>query len=525
MSTLQQTLLKTLLACLLLFGFAVGVSATPTYTVLHDFDCSTEGCSPYYSVLAQGRDGNLYGTATSGGTYGFGTVFKVTPAGTVTTLYNFDGTTGSTPNDGLTLGTDGKFYGTTNKGGTFGLGTIFRITPTGTLTVLHHFGSVAGDGYNPFAPPIQGIDGNFYGMTIFGFAYKISASGVYKLISGATYGTYSPLIQASDGNFYGTSYLGNRVFKMTKAGKVTALYRFDGNHGSEPYGPLVQGTDGDLYGTTMFSGTSSGGVVFKLTLKGAITVLMNFDSSYYQPTAGLVAATDGNFYGATRYGGTSGNSALFKTATTGVTTVENSFDGTHGSQAFATPMQHTNGKIYGLTHAGGVNNSGVIYSLDEGLAPFISMTSAAAKVGVIVGILGQGFTGASAVSFGGTAATTVTVISDTYMTAKVPVGALTGNVTVTTPSGTLTSNRFFRVTPAISGFAPTSGPIGTSVIITGGGLTQTSKVTIGGKVATFIMNSSTQVTATVPATAVTGKVAITTTGGVATSTGIFTVTP
>src|SRR5450631_488832 len=82
-------------------------ASAQTYTDLHDFNCAIEGCGPtYVSLLAQGRDGNLYGTASFGGTYGFGTVFKMTPAGTMTTLYAFNGTDGLYPYGGLVLGTD-----------------------------------------------------------------------------------------------------------------------------------------------------------------------------------------------------------------------------------------------------------------------------------------------------------------------------------------------------------------------------------------------------------------------------------
>lgn len=490
MSILREPLLKVLLTCIFLFGFESGVSAAPTFTDLHNFNCALEGCNPEYDGLAQGRDGNLYGTAYSGGSYGLGSVFKVTPTGTVTTIYNFDGTTGSDPFAGLTLGTDGNLYGTTFDGGSFGYGTIFKITPAGTLTVLHNFGSVAEDGAYPYTHPTQDTDGSFYGVTSYGavanygVAYKISSSGVYKIINGATLATSANLIRASDGNFYGTSIITcNCVFKMTTTGKVSIIYSFDGAHGSRSFGPVVQGTDGNLYGMTYAGGTSDQGVVFKLTMKGAITVLLYADANFGNPYTGLLAATDGHFYGATSSGGTSGYGVLFKITKTGTSTVESNIDATLGAELRATPMQHTNGKIYGLTFGGGVNGQGVFYSLDESLAPFARLTSAAAKVGVSVGILGQGFIGTTAVSFGGTAAT-FTVVSDTYMTAKVPKGALTGNVTVTTPTGALTSNRAFRATPTTLSFAPTSCPVVTPVTITGSGLTQTSIVTFGGKTTT-----------------------------------------
>jgi hypothetical protein len=187
-----------------------------------------------------------------------------------------------------------------------------------------------------------------------------------------------------------------------------------------------------------------------------------------------------------------------------------------------TPLvQHTNGKFYGNT----IGNGGVFYSLDVGLAPFAGLVTWSGKVGKAVEVLGQGFTGTTVVSFNGVHAT-FAVVSDTYLTATVPTGALTGTVTVTTPTGALKSNRKFLVTPQLKSFAPASGIVGASVTITGVSLTQATKVTIGGKAATFTANSDTQITATIPAGAKTGqKIIITTPGGSVTSATTLTVLP
>src|SRR5258708_1402266 len=112
------------------------------------------------------------------------------------------------------------------------------------------------------------------------------------------------------------------------------------------------------------------------------------------------------------------------------------------------------------------------------------------------------------------------------MTAVVPADGTSGFVTVTTPSGTLTSNRSFFLTPIVSSVTPTSGPVGTQVTITGSGLTGATKVTFGGvKATSYTVNSGTTIAVTVPAGAISGKVAVTTGGGIASSKGIFTVTP
>ena len=519
-------------AAMLVAVLFLGATVTAqTYTVLYSFDV-THGANPTFSdLLAQGQDGSLYGTTTIGGASNMGVVFKITPSGSLTVLYSFDNTHGNQPRSGLTLGKDGSFFGTTEQGGSSNFGTIFKITASGSLTTLYNFAG-GSDGIYPKAPPVQGTDGNFYGTTQT-TAYKITPAGKFTGLGNLPGFTFAPLIQGTDGNFYGASYAGGSlnkgaVFKLTSAGKVTTLYNCDGTHGLNPVGPLVQGNDGNFYGTTLIGGTVNGGVVFKLTPQGLLTVLYNFDSvntlNGYSPYAGLVLANDGNFYGVTASGGTSNYGVIFKITPAGSYSVLYNFDGVHGYAPYATPMQDTNGKIYGLTYGGGTYPYGVVYSFDLGLKAFVNVTSAAGKVGQSVGILGQGFTGTTSVKFNGTAAT-FKVVSDTYMTANVPSGATTGFVNVTTPGGTLKSIKRFRVTPVILSFSPPSGPVGTPVVLTGTSFTGATKVTFGGvKATTFSVDSNTQVTATVPTGAKTGKIQLTTPGGTATSATNFTVT-
>ena len=121
---------------------AASAGQAQTYTDIHDFDGRNNGCCPDRpALLAQGRDGNLYGTALAG-VNGDGIVFKMTPAGSLSVVYPFTGgDDGFSPRSGLTLGTDGNFYGTTRFGGkgTSATGTIFKVTPGGTLTTLYTF--------------------------------------------------------------------------------------------------------------------------------------------------------------------------------------------------------------------------------------------------------------------------------------------------------------------------------------------------------------------------------------------------
>ena len=245
--------------------------------------------------------------------------------------------------------------------------------------------------------------------------------------------------------------------------------------------------------------------------------------------AGVIRATDGNFYGTTEQGGVAPNSTgtVFQITPGGTLTTLHNFnnDGSEGGRIWAGLLQATNGTFYGAAMYWAAYGDGTIFSLSTGLGPFVTFVRDSGKIGWKAEILGQGFTGTTAVSFNGTPAAGFTVKSDTYLLATVPADVTTGPATVTTPSAILASNVPFRVRPTILSFSPTSGPVGTQVTITGVSLTQTTKVGFGGVPAIdFTVNSDAQVTATVPSGAQTGKIAITTAGGKTWSTGAFTVT-
>ena len=274
------------------------------------------------------------------------------------------------------------------------------------------------------------------------------------------------------------------------------------------------------------AGVELHGVACLLTAAPVIETLVTTGG----PTAGLAQVTDGKgntiaLYGATQAGGSKGYGTLFKVSLSGGFSRLYDFDNTTGSTPEITLLQDTTGTLYGETFQGGSDGAGVFYSLDDALPAFVSLVSTSGKVGDSVPILGQGFNGTTAVSFNGKAAR-FKVLSETYLSATVPSGASKGLVTIKTSSGTLTSNHVFVVTPFIKSFNPTSGKVGTPVVITGGTFTGATKVTFGGVPATtFKVDSDTQVTADVPTGAVTGKIAITTPQGTATSSGIFTVQP
>lgn len=209
--------------------------------------------------------------------------------------------------------------------------------------------------------------------------------------------------------------------------------------------------------------------------------------------------------------------------------IKNSVIGLIPSDLNVTPaernQQSTDGNFYGTTAGGGAGGEGTVFKLSGLLGPFIQTRLTSGKVAASVTILGNNLVSASSVTFNGTPAS-FRLVSRTEIKTSVPNGATTGTVKVQLPAGTLNSNIPFRVLPQVLSFSPRNGPPGTQVTITGASLTQTLGVGFGDQSpAQFTVNSDTQVTATVPQGARTGKVGVETEGGVAISLDRFTVTP
>jgi uncharacterized repeat protein (TIGR03803 family) len=321
------------------------------FTTLYSF-CSLGSYCPDGSFplggLVQGTDGNFYGTATNGGGAfnTWGTIFKISSEGLLTTLHSFQFVDGAVPRGTLVQGSDGNFYGTTWQGGVNsacfdgnerGCGTVFKITPDGNFTTLYSFcaQSLCSDGANPVAGLVQGSDGNFYGTTYdggpsttcaggCGTVFKITPAGGLTTLhnfciqAGCPDGMYinAGLVQGSDGNFYGTAFEGGTVevgtvFKISPNGQFATLYSFCPQvgcaEGGYPLSALVQGYDGRLYGTTSAGGAKAAGAIFAIRSNGQLTTLYTFCSHGVYPycldgnapVAALVQGSDGKFYGTT----------------------------------------------------------------------------------------------------------------------------------------------------------------------------------------------------------------------------------
>lgn len=285
-------------------GTVFEISPSGTETVLYSF-CSqigcTDGASPYGELLMDTK-GNLYGTTLAGGAYGHGTVFKLSPSGTVTVLYSFCSQTGcpdgSYPNGGLIMDPNGNLYGTTYEGGLssscfggYGCGIVFKLSPDGAYSILHTFANNGTDGANPEAGLIMDKKGNLYGTTEAGGAYG-----------------------------YECGSLGcGTVFKLSPDGTETILHSFgNGTDGFSPISGLVMDAKGNLYGATTVGGASGGGIIFELSRSGTETVLHSFCSQQActdgeDPYLGrLIMDANGNLYGTTFRGGAYGDGTVFR---------------------------------------------------------------------------------------------------------------------------------------------------------------------------------------------------------------------
>jgi uncharacterized repeat protein (TIGR03803 family) len=413
---------------LLAFGLLLGAAWAQTESVLYSFcsqDNCTDGASPYAGVVFD-QKGNLYGTAAGGGTGTHeqaGVVFKLTPKGKETVLYNFceqEGCTdGAGPEAGVVFDQKGNMYGTTFGGGIGddpGYGVVFKLTPQGKYTVLHTFEGA--DGANPAAGLVFDQKGNMYGTTVNGGAngggavFKLTPKGKETVLysfcaqSNCADGEwpYAGVALDRKGNLYGTTYAGGAydhcgapvsdgcgvVFELTPEGKETVLYSFCAQNncadGVSPWAGLIFDQKGNLYGTTWLGGNNNPcdtggegcGVVFKLTPEGKETVLYNFcaqdncvDGS--APRAGLVFGKRGDLYGTTQLGGAPSffGGVVFKLTPEGKEKVLYSFcsqdNCLDGAQPYAGLVCDHEGNLYGTTLDGGagIYAGGVVFKLTK----------------------------------------------------------------------------------------------------------------------------------------------------------------
>ncbi len=408
-------------------------AAAPVFTSIYSFTLDAgSGASPSAPLL-QAADGNFYGTTASGSPDNAGAVFQLTPAGTVTTLHSFDTAAGGDdPNTGLVQGADGSFYGTTD-GGSSGLpGTVYKISPAGVLTTLASFPRAVFSTGNLIAAP----DGSFYGTTNNGGAnfggtiFQVSASAEFRFVYDFSAESDSEInaegarpdgtfVLGNDGNYYGTTGEGGpngtgTVFKFTPPNVVSVVYAFGAvtsdkvnAGGANPQNGLIVGADGNFYGTTASGGANGAGTIFRLTPAGVLTTLHEFDAPDDNrvnhdgtfPVGSLLQATDGNFYGATGGGGPHDTGTVFQLTPDGAFTVVHGFGNTvfdgpnaDGAGPETGLIQATDGKLYGTTSTGGKAGQGTVYTLTlpgtttppppPAGTPVVTLTATTPSVGV-----------------------------------------------------------------------------------------------------------------------------------------------
>jgi uncharacterized repeat protein (TIGR03803 family) len=356
-------------------------AATYTEAILFQFNTETYGSYPYGGLIRDSA-GNLYGTAFSGGTYGAGVVFEISPTGVYTTLYNFTGgADGDRPYASLIRDSAGNFYGTTQLGGDSQYGTVFKLEPSGVESVLHSFTSAEGN--EPLSSLVRDRFGNIYGTTYFGG--PADTGGVFKLtphgectflhyFDGGVDGAlpYAGLTLDANGNLYGTTYVGGSnnkgvVFEISSSGGETILHNFvGGTDGANPYSPLIRDEQGNLYGTTGRGGSTGNGTIFKVTPAGVETVLHSFatqEGSFL--TGGLLRDTAGNLYGTAQKGGAGTGGTVFEFTKAGTLIVLHSFDTREdGQYPWSGLILDSQGNLYGTTSQGSDGGGdGVIFEL------------------------------------------------------------------------------------------------------------------------------------------------------------------
>lgn len=369
--------------------------STSTYIKLKDFD-GVNGAHPYGSLI-QASDGKLYGMTTQGGSNNHGVIFSFDPSSsTYATLKDLVNINGDTPFGSLTQAGNGKLYGMTAYGGSSDAGVLFSFDPaSSTYTKLKDCNLT--DGAQPNGSLIQANNGKLYGMTTWGgtgggsssigviFSFDPSTSTYTKLKDFEANDGRKPLsslVLASNGKLYGLTPDGGRngvgviLAFDPSTGAYTKLKDFEYPDGAYPLGSLVQASDGKLYGMTSGGGNSNTGVIFSFDPVFSIyTKLKDFDAvNGGHPNGSLMQANNGKLYGMTTAGGSNGDGVIFSFDLSSSTyTKLKDFSLADGAQPYGSLIQAGNGKLYGMTHYGGNNAAGVIFSFDPSSSTYTKL--------------------------------------------------------------------------------------------------------------------------------------------------------
>jgi len=394
--------------------FATHAAPAQTYSVIHDFTGGVDGGEPYNGLTIDAA-GDFYGTASVGGTYGHGLVFKLTRSGsdwTFSNLYSFaGGTDGASPHARIAIAPNGALYGTTDGGGgqgcsTYGCGTVFRLIPPITIpktaritwkeVQLHIFNGT--DGSHPQGDLTFDDSGNIYGTSIgggdfnWGTVYKLAQSGgtwIHTVLFSFSDGTDGAEPQGGvtfdeSGSLYGTcqfsSGANGTAFQLTPSGsgwteQTIHTFNFGGDNGVEPIGGLIVDNLGNLYGTTLYGGSfPAAGAVYELTPSDngwSYATIHSFTNGDGGSVDKLIMDAAGNLYGTTMNGGAYGNGSVFKLTHSGGAWIHTSlhdfcatgFPCPDGSQPMSALVFDAQGNLYGTTSRGGGSEYGVVFKI------------------------------------------------------------------------------------------------------------------------------------------------------------------
>jgi uncharacterized repeat protein (TIGR03803 family) len=359
-------------------GVVFKLTPSGTLTNLHDFSGgTTDGADPA-SNLVQTSNGTLYGTTNSGGAYGDGTFFSITTGGTFTILHSFNGATEISAPTLLYLNGDGNFYGIgTFGGGSTEDGALIKLTPSGTYSVVYAFNGTT-DGKYPNPQLVLGSDGAYYGTTPEGGAnqdgtyFRVTTAGQFSVIGSVASGR-EPVLTAlgTDGDLYGFDDGANTIFKITNSGVQTVVYTFTENTDGGLPNTLIAGTDGNLYGLTTYYGANGTGTFFEITAGGAFSTLAPLPAK--SGLSALITGPNSTFYATGSFGGSAGAGEVVQLTKSGTASTIYAFT-SPGTYPYAALLQALDGNLYGVTSAGGASDDGTIFAVSTA-GEFLTSTS------------------------------------------------------------------------------------------------------------------------------------------------------
>jgi uncharacterized repeat protein (TIGR03803 family) len=446
-------------ACATAIAAAVPFQAQSQYEVAHALSDIPAG-----SLSPAGAD-TLYGVTISGGE-GFGTVYRLTPGGP-TTVASFTSDMGfPSEGGGLLLASDGGLYGTTEGSDAYPDGTVFRVTPDGTLSVWAAF-NFFDHGATPSGRLIEGTDGYLYGTALFGpggapgVVFRVNQAGgeigeagiieafaIFPEDTGPASAGAAPAsgVVEVDGRFYGTAMLGGAfgagtIFQAT-AGAVSAVHVFNGSDGLGPASPLLLGSDDNLFGTTVGDGVTSFGTLFRFTLESrALMTLVSFDGTNGDfPYQQGVVAVDGFLFGTTQFGGEFNLGTVYRWSPTSGHELLHSMDDVTDGSPVATLILAPDGALYG---PGSRFASGVIFRLDPGTVADVTAPVLAVPADIVVdAAAAEGAQVAYTVTASDDSGGSVDVLCTPASGSVFPNGVTTVTCTAVDPSGNTSTGNF-----------------------------------------------------------------------------------